>query len=82
LPDLIEFFVFKNVSATYIEIDERYNLSSDHSLILLTIREHVITKAQNLIPINKYTDWHYLNFLLETKIDLSVPLKTIDQLED
>jgi hypothetical protein len=27
-------------------------------------------------------DWDYFNFLLETKIDLSVPLKTTDQLED
>jgi hypothetical protein len=27
-------------------------------------------------------DWDYFSFLLETKIDLSVPLKTFDQLED
>jgi hypothetical protein len=31
---------------------------------------------------NKYTDWGYFNFLLETKIDLSVTPKAIDQLED
>jgi hypothetical protein len=51
-------------------------------MILLTIREHVITKAQNPIVINKYADWDYFDFLLETNIDLSVPLKAIDLLED
>jgi hypothetical protein len=82
LPDLTDFFVVKNVSANYIQIDEGYDLNSDHSPILLTIGEHIITKVQNPILINKHTEWDYFNFLLETKIDLSVPLKTIDQLED
>jgi hypothetical protein len=43
---------------------------------------HILTKAQNPILINKYTDWDYFSYLLETNIDLNVPLKTIDQIED
>jgi hypothetical protein len=60
-----------------IQIDEGHNLNSDHSPILLTITEYVITEAQNPILINKYLDWDYFNFLLETKIDLSVPQKQL-----
>jgi hypothetical protein len=82
LPDMIDFFVVKNISANYIQIDEGYDWNSDHSPILITISEHIRTKAQDLTLINKYTDWDYFSFLLETNIDLRVPLKTIDQLED
>ena len=82
IPDLIDFFVVKNVSANYIKIDEVYDLNSDHSPILLTISDHIITKDLNPVLINNYTDWDYFNFLLENNINLSVPLKTIDQLEN
>jgi endonuclease/exonuclease/phosphatase family metal-dependent hydrolase len=39
LPDLIDFFVVKNISANCIHIDEGYDLNSDHSPILLTIKQ-------------------------------------------
>jgi hypothetical protein len=80
LPDLIDFFVVKNVSANYIQIDEEYDLNSDHSPIL-TISEHIKSKAQIPILLNKYTDWDYFSILLETNTDLSVPLKANDQFE-
>ena len=47
-PDLIDFFVIKNVSINYIEIDEVYDLSSDHSPILLIISEHIMKKKSEL----------------------------------
>jgi hypothetical protein len=62
LPDLIDFFVIKNVSENYIKIEEGYDLNSDHSPILLTISEHIITKAQKPILINKYMEWDYFSF--------------------
>ena len=82
MPDLIDFFVVKNFSANYIKIDEIFDLNSDHSSILLTISDHIITKDQNPVLINKYTDWDYFNFLLENNINLRVPLRTIGQLEE
>lgn len=82
MPDLIDFFVIKNVSTNYIKIDEVYDLNSDHSPMLLTICEHIITKDQNSVLINKLTDWDYFNFLLEDTINMSAPLKTTDNLEN
>jgi hypothetical protein len=46
-----------------------------------TIRDKVVTKDQNPVLTNKDTDWDYFNYLLESNINLSVPLKTADQLE-
>jgi hypothetical protein len=40
-----------------------------------------MTKNQNPVLINKYTDWDYFNYLLECNINLSALLKTADQLE-
>jgi adenylate cyclase len=38
-------------------------------------------KDQNPVLTNKHTDWDYFNYLLESNINLSVPLKTANQLE-
>jgi hypothetical protein len=79
LPDLIDFFVAKNISTNYIKIKEGFELNSDHSY--LTISDKIMTKDQNPVLTNKRTDWDYFNYLLESNINLSVPLKTVDQLE-
>jgi hypothetical protein len=47
----------------------------------LTISDKIITKDHNPVLTNKHTDWDYFNHLLKSNINLSVPLKTADQLE-
>jgi hypothetical protein len=46
LPDLIDFFVVKNISTNYIKIEDGFDLNSDHSPIYLTISDKIITKDQ------------------------------------
>jgi hypothetical protein len=81
LPDLIDFSVVKNISTNYIKIENGFYLNSDHSPIYLTISDKIITKDQNPVLTNKQTYWDYFNHLLESNINLTVPLKTADQLE-
>jgi hypothetical protein len=81
LPDLIDFFVVKNISTNYIKIEEGFDLNSDHSSIYLTISDKIITKDQNPVLTNKHKDQDYFNHLLESNINLTVLLKTADQLE-
>jgi hypothetical protein len=45
------------------------------------ISDKIIMKGQNPVLTNKHTDWDYFNYLLESNTNLSVPLKTADQLE-
>jgi hypothetical protein len=40
-----------------------------------------LAKDHTPILTNKHTDWDYFNYLLESNINLSVPLKTAHQLE-
>jgi hypothetical protein len=37
LPDVIDFFIVKNISTNYIKIEEGFDLNSDHSPIYPTI---------------------------------------------
>jgi hypothetical protein len=54
IPDLIAFFVVKNISANYIKIEEGFDLNSDHSKIYLTINDKITIKDQNPILTNKH----------------------------
>jgi hypothetical protein len=68
-------------SSNYIKIEESLNLNSDHSPVYLTVSDNIIMKNQNPVLTNKHTDWDCFNYLLEYNINLSVSLKTTDQLE-
>jgi hypothetical protein len=80
-PDLIDFFVIKNISSNYTKMEESLDLNSDHSPIYLTGSYNIIMKNQNPVLTNKHTDWDCFNYLLECNINLSVLLKTTDKLE-
>jgi hypothetical protein len=47
LPDLLDFFVVKNISTNYIKIKEGLDMNSDHSSICLTVSDKIIAKDQN-----------------------------------
>ena len=81
IPDLIDIFVTKNISPNYMGIEEGYDLNSDHSPILLTIGDRIIERPQNPTLVNNRTDWEYFHQLLESDINLRVPLETLDELE-
>ncbi len=57
IPDLIDFFITKNVSYNFLQIDENHELHSDHTAILLTLSETIIKKPININLCNKYTNW-------------------------
>lgn len=82
IPDLIDFFIIKNVSVNYMQIEEGWDMNSDHSPIVLTISEHIIKKENNPTLINNLTDWQSFKTDLEEKINLAVPLQNIQQLDE
>lgn len=82
IPDLIDFFIYKNISSCFLQIEEGYDMSSDHSPITLYLSESVILKDNNLSLVNKCTDWESFRLDLDSSIDLKVPLKNPEQLEN
>lgn len=81
-PDLIDFFILKGISLNYSSIEDNYDLSSDHSPIILTISETIINKEKPPTLTNKRTDWESFREELEQRIKLNTPLKTTYQLDN
>lgn len=81
IPDLIDFFITRNIASNYINIEEAWDMNSDHSPILLTLSDRVISKEVSPRLVNKLTDWQSFKLKLEESIELSVPLITEEQLE-
>lgn len=82
IPDLIDFFITKNISANFLQIEEGWDMNSDHSPIILTLSENIIKKESNPTLTNKLTDWKSFKNILEGKINLSVHLGNKQQLDD
>lgn len=81
IPDLIDFFIYKNINKNYIDIQEGFDMSSDHSSIMLTISERIIIKQSTPTLVNKSTDWESFRISLEKRIELNVPLRNTEQFE-
>lgn len=56
IPDLIGFFIIKDISARFLQIEERLDMNSDHSPITLIFSENIIKKGNIPKLTNKLTD--------------------------
>lgn len=81
IPDLIDFFIYKNISDSHLQTDQSFDLSSDHSPVCLEISESVLYKEKSPTLVNKYTDWESFKVELDSYINLNVPLKTKEHLD-
>jgi len=81
IPDLIDFFIIKNIPAQYLQIQESHNFNSDHKPILPKLSENIIQTESNLVLVNRCTDWESFRHSLEGRINLKVPLRSKEQLD-
>lgn len=82
IPDLLDFFISKRVSSNFISIDDCYDFDSDHSPVMLNLTEDIAKKPTKPALTNSTTDWTSFKIELNSKIDLSIPINNIDELED
>jgi hypothetical protein len=59
IPDVIDFYISKNVQMHYMKIEDSYDLDLDHSPIILTLSDNIIKKEANPTLTNKFTDWEF-----------------------
>jgi len=82
IPDLIYFFVSKNLSTRFIDVTEGFDLDSDHSPIVLTLSETIIKKGRNPNLSSNLTDWDLFRETVVNRINIRVALTNNDELED
>ncbi len=82
IPDLLDFFVVKGISNNYVEIESCDDLSSDHTAVMITISPTIIKTVRQPSLTNRKTDWDLFRQKIEERINLQIPLRNQDQLDE
>lgn len=69
VPDLLDFFVYSGVSPNRLQVYDSYDLSSDHSPIILVLNAACTPKLKQITDYDAFTD------AFSDNIDLKLPLK-------
>lgn len=81
-PDVLDFFITRKMAANFINIEDNYDLDSDHSSIIMTLSETIIKKPMKPSLCNKTTDWESFKIQLDSEINLDIDLSSYDQLDE
>ncbi|CAH2095610.1 unnamed protein product [Euphydryas editha] len=82
-PDLLDFFVTKNIGHLYTSIESSLDGSSDHSPVILEVSTIIPATEDSLEHLcNSRTDWESFGDYLTENINLKIPLKTADDVDN
>ncbi|XP_045453923.1 fatty acid synthase-like [Melitaea cinxia] len=82
-PDLLDFFITKNVCPQYTSVESSLDGSSDHSPIILRISSIIPTSDRGCESLHNFkTDWYGFRDLLNEEINLHFPMSSVNELED
>lgn len=82
IPDLLDFFITRKVSPNFTDVEENFDMDSDHSAAILTLSETVIKRVARATLTNRTTDWQSFQIDLQNKINLNISLRTAQELEE
>uniref|UniRef100_A0A6M2DRL9 Putative rna-directed dna polymerase from mobile element jockey n=1 Tax=Xenopsylla cheopis TaxID=163159 RepID=A0A6M2DRL9_XENCH len=81
IPDLLDFFILKNINSQSTTIESNLDLSSDHSPVILTYSDKIFqsnTGAHSLV--NKLTNWELYRNYINENISCNLSLKSEDDI--
>lgn len=81
-PDLLDFFILGGISTLYTSADSCLDSSSDHTPIIASISTSVIERKDKVHLSNRKTDWGSFRAYICKNINLKMPLKTNEDIED
>lgn len=81
-PDLLDFYITKGVSTLYHHVESCLDGSSDHTAILMTLSTTVILSEKPCTLYNKNTDWELFQHHVDRNINLRLPLKSSNDVEE
>lgn len=80
IPDLIDFSVIKGIRKEYISCESNWDLSSDHSPVIIKIDSKIELTSQKCTLHNKKTNWTLFRYLIKDAFKVPPPLKTEDDI--
>jgi hypothetical protein len=78
LPDLVDFCVAKGIPQDFAIAKSCFDLSSDHSPLLITLTADAQNKENEPILSNRLIKWHDFRSLVNDRLTLNIPLKAED----
>ncbi|CAH2083987.1 unnamed protein product [Euphydryas editha] len=80
IPDLIDFCVTKGITRNNISCNSCWDLSSDHSPIIINIQSNIKVTLKKCTLHNKKTNWILFRYLIDEAFKVPPPLKTEDDI--
>jgi hypothetical protein len=81
LPDLVDFCITKGISLNHVFAKSCFEISSDHTQVLITLSFETSLCMPHPSICNKKTNWEAFRLLLTDHLNLNVPLKTTTDTE-
>lgn len=81
IPDLLDFCITHGISSNYLDIQSNFDLTSDHTPIIVTISTTIIKKQSRLKLYSKNTDWELFKEHIRQNLNLDISMKTEEELE-
>jgi hypothetical protein len=77
----VDFCVTKGIPQDFAVAKSCFKISSDHSLILITLTVDALNQEQEPILSNRPTNWDDFRCLVKERLILNIPLKTVEDIE-
>ena len=82
VPDLIDFGVVKHIPVNSIHAESSFDLSSDHSPVIITLHSRIVLQPTSPTLGTKMTDWETFRQHIRENLTLAVPLTDTRDTED
>jgi hypothetical protein len=81
LPDLVDFCVTKVIPHDFAVANSCFDLSSDHSSVLITLTSHALNQEKQPSLRNRHANLDDFRHLINQRLTLNVSLKTKEDIE-
>jgi hypothetical protein len=81
LPDLVDFCVTKDIPQDFAVAKSYFDLSSDHSSVLITLKVHALNQEKQPSLSNRHTNFDDSRHLINQRLTLNPSLKTKEDIE-
>lgn len=83
IPDLLDFFITKNMDGNYITIESCTDLTSDHTPVILNVNSTIqLVEPPLKIYNTKTTNWEKYRDIIESEINLKAKIDTNEAIEN
>jgi hypothetical protein len=82
IPNLLDFFVLRGITASYIQVESNFELSSDHSPVIATLSSYKISNPSMPTLSTKLTNWENFRNYIDEHINLNLRIKEHQELDE